>query len=113
MKIAVASQGPRLDSDLEPSFGQARYLVVFDTESGEFGSYENRDNIEVAQGVGLKAALDLVCLGVDAVATVNIAPQAASVLEAGEVEVFTDAWGNVADAIEEYLLRPVSGVGNE
>lgn len=113
MRIAVASQGRRLDSELEPRFGQARYLVVFDTESGEFGSYDNRDYIEATQSVGLRAALDLVYLGVDAVATVTIAPQAASVLEAGEVEVFTDAWGNVADAIEEYLLRPMRRVGHK
>lgn len=108
MRIAVASQGSLLDSELEPRFERARHLVVFDTESGRLTAYGNRGNFEARRSVGLRAALDLVYLGVDAVATVNVRPQAAAVLRAADIELYTNAWGNVADAIEEYLLRPVA-----
>jgi predicted Fe-Mo cluster-binding NifX family protein len=108
VRIAVASRGLPLDSELEPQFDRAEYFVVFDTDSGQFDVVDNRGKTGTQQDVEVRGALDLVYLGVDAVITTNVAPRPASVLQAGNVEVYADAWGNVTDAFEEYLLRPLS-----
>ena len=100
MKIAVTSQGPTLESDVDPRFGRARYFIVADTETGEFRAVDNEQNLNAAQGAGIQAAQLVAAQGIEAVLTGHCGPKAFQVLTAAGIKIFNGADGTVADAIE-------------
>ena len=101
MKIAVTSQGPNLDSQVDPRFGRAKSFIVVDTETGEFSVHDNTQNLNAVQGAGIQAGRTVVDLGVSAVVTGNVGPKAFSTLQAGNVEVYPKASGTVKEAVEK------------
>ena len=102
MKIAVTSQGPEMNSTIDPRFGRAKYFVVVDTETGEFSAADNSQNLNALQGAGIQAGRNVVNLGVAAVITGHVGPKAFATLQAGSVEMYTGAQGTVAEAIEQF-----------
>ena len=102
MRIVVTSQGPSLDSAVDPRFGRAKCFVVVDTERGEATAESNEQNLNAAQGAGIQAARTVIGLGVAAVVTGNVGPKAFATLQAGNVAVYTGAGGTVADAVEQF-----------
>ena len=42
MKIAVTSKGKDLDSQIDPRFGRAAYIIIVDTLSLEFEVLDNK-----------------------------------------------------------------------
>jgi len=44
MKVAVTSQGDTLDSQVDPRFGRAAYILIVDTETLEFEAFDNNEN---------------------------------------------------------------------
>jgi predicted Fe-Mo cluster-binding NifX family protein len=107
MRIAVTSQGPDLQSQVDPRFGRARYLIVVNTETKESSALDNSRNLNTSQGAGIQTVKDLVNEGVDAVLTGHVGPKAQEALEAAQVQVFLGASGTV----EEALLELGSGQG--
>ena len=102
MKLAVTSQGNKLQSPLDSRFGRARYFVIVDTETCAFSAVENTVNLNAVQGAGIQAGKRVAELGVEAVITGNVGPKAFSTLEAAGVKVHTGASGTVADAVEQF-----------
>ena len=102
MKIAITSIGETLDSPVDQRFGRARYFIVYDTESGEWSAGDNRQNIEAAQGAGIQAGRQVIDFGVKAVITGHCGPKAFATLTAGEVDVYQEARGTVAEAVEAF-----------
>jgi len=100
MKIVVTSQGPTLESEVDPRFARARYFIVADTDTGEFHAVDNEQNLNAAHGAGVQAAQLVAGQGVEAVLTGNCGPRAFQVLTAGGIKIFNGAEGTVADAIE-------------
>lgn len=100
MRVAVSSQAQSLDGPLDQRFGRARFFVVFDTETGETELRDNRVNLNAAQGAGIQSAQNVAALGVDAVVTGHIGPNAFRALSAAGVAVYTGAEGTVAQALE-------------
>jgi predicted Fe-Mo cluster-binding NifX family protein len=41
MQIAITTAAPSIDSEVDPRFGQAPYVVFVDTESGQWQAYVN------------------------------------------------------------------------
>jgi predicted Fe-Mo cluster-binding NifX family protein len=102
MKIAVTAQGKSLSDELDPRFGRARYLIVFDTETGEASSHDNQQNLNAVQGAGIQAARNVIELGVGAVLTGNMGPKAFRTLSTANVRVCIGVSGTVEDAIEHF-----------
>jgi predicted Fe-Mo cluster-binding NifX family protein len=102
MKVAVTAQGRELNSPVDPRFGRARFLIVADTETGEFSVADNGQNLNAAQGAGIQAGRNVVELGAEAVITGHVGPKAFATLQAGGVKVYTGATGTAADAIEQF-----------
>ena len=111
MKVAVTSQGPDLDSQVDPRFGRAKYFVVVDTETGEVSAHDNSQNLNAVQGAGIQAGRNAVGLGVEAVITGNVGPKAFDTLRAGGVKVYVGAAGSVADAIRSFKAGDLECVG--
>lgn len=102
MKLAVTSQGATLQSPLDPRFGRAKHFILLDTETGAVAAVDNSVNLNAAQGAGIQAAKKIVELGVDALITGHVGPNAFSTLQAGKIRIYAGASGTVADAVEQF-----------
>ncbi len=102
MKVAVTSRGTDMASEVDPRFGRAKFLILVDTETGEFTAHDNTQNLSAVQGAGIQAAQNVVSLGAAAVITGNVGPKAFAALQAGDVKPYIGAAGSVRDAVEQF-----------
>ena len=101
MKIAVTSYGEELGSNVDRSFGRARWFVVIDLDEDSFQAHSNKQNVDAPQGAGIQAARNIANLGVDAVLTGNVGPNAFRTLNAASVKIFI--FKKSVDTVEEAL----------
>ncbi len=64
-KIAITSEGPTLDDQVDPRFGRAAGFVVVDLESMETRYIDNGQTQVMAQGAGIQAAELIAGAGVE------------------------------------------------
>ena len=102
MKLVITSQGPDMNSPVDPRFGRAKWFLLVDTETGEFHAADNGLNLNAAQGAGIQAGRNVVDLGAEAVVTGHVGPKAFATLQAGGVAIHTGASGTVAEALEQF-----------
>ena len=102
MKIAITSQGKELSSEIDLRFGRAKWLIVFDLETGDFQAHDNELNLNAAQGAGIQTGRNIANLGADAVITGNVGPNAFKTLAAAKVKVFLAEKQTVQQAIDSY-----------
>lgn len=102
MRVAVTSQGMQLDSPVDPRFGRARYLILVETETGEYSCVDNEINLNAAQGAGIQTGKRIVELKAQAVITGHVGPKAFTVLHAGGIAIYTGASGTVNQAVEQF-----------
>ena len=102
MKVAVTSQGPQADSEVDPRFGRAKYFILFDTATEEASALDNTQNLTALQGAGIQAARNVIDAGAEALVTGNVGPKAFATLSAAGIEVHVGASGLVRDAVEQF-----------
>ena len=102
MKIAITSLGESLDSPVDQRFGRARFFILVDLTNGEWYAYDNRENVEAAQGAGVQAAKRIMELGAETLVTGHCGPNAFATLTAAGIDVYQDAKGAVCDALHAY-----------
>ena len=103
MKIAVTSAGTDLDSDVDPRFGRAAYILVIDSETFKFEVLDNKENVNALKGAGIQAASMISEKGAEVLLTGFCGPNAFKTLNAANVGVANDASGSVKDAVMAYL----------
>ncbi|NLA76178.1 MAG: dinitrogenase iron-molybdenum cofactor biosynthesis protein [Deltaproteobacteria bacterium] len=103
MKIAVTSQGKELDSQVDPRFGRAAYIIIVDSDTLEFQVIDNAANVNAMGGAGIQAASNMVNSGVQVLLTGHCGPNAFKALQAGKVKVANGATGTVREAVKAYL----------
>ena len=91
-----------MDSAVDPRFGRAKFLVLIDTDTGEFTAHDNTQNLGAPQGAGIQAAQNVAGLGAAAVITGNVGPKAFAVLQAGGVKPYIGAIGSVQEVVEQF-----------
>jgi len=102
MKIAITSQGAGRNYRVDPRFGRAKYIAVYDTETEEYMFKSNKQNLNAAQGAGIQAAQNIIETGAEVLITGHCGPKAFHVLHYGKIKVFTGASDTVKHAIEDY-----------
>jgi len=112
MIIAVTSQGKDLDSEVDPRFGRARYIIALDTESDQVTVHDNQQNLNASQGAGIQAARNVKPLNVKQIITGNIGPKAFDVLNATGIEIYIGAAGTVRQAVEKWKAGQLAKAGN-
>lgn len=112
MKIAVTAEGAGVDSAMAVRFGRAKYLILIDTESGAVEVCDNAVNLQAEQGAGIQTGGNVVNLGVEAVVTGNVGPNAMRVLGAGGVRVFLANGGSVGDVLDGFRKGNFKEVGS-
>jgi predicted Fe-Mo cluster-binding NifX family protein len=103
MKIAVTSQGKDLDSQVDPRFGRAAYILIVDSETLNFEVVDNKENINALRGAGIQAASDIHNKGAEILLTGFCGPNAFKTLKAAGVKVANDASGTVREAVKTFL----------
>ena len=102
MKIAVSSRGPNLDSEVDPRFGRAQFIVVVDSETLAFETLDNNENLNAFKGAGIQAASAVSEKGAEVLLTGHCGPNAFKALQAAGVKVANDASGTVRDAVTAF-----------
>jgi len=102
MKIAITSKGTDLDSEVDPRFGRAAYILIVDAESLEYEALDNKENANAFQGAGIQAAIMVSGKGAVALLTGYCGPKAFKTLEAGKIKVANDVAGSVRKAVKDF-----------
>jgi predicted Fe-Mo cluster-binding NifX family protein len=102
MKIAVSSKGESLEAEVDPRFGRAACFILYDTETHEARSVDNRQSLNAAQGAGIQAAETVSRLGAECLITGHCGPKAFRTLTAVGIRVYTGAGGTVAETIAAF-----------
>ena len=100
-----------LDSEVDPRFGRAQYLLIVDTETLDIEPIQNA-NVAAGGGAGIQAAQVVVSKGIAAVLTGNCGPNAYRTLSAANVEIYAGVSGTARAAVEAFKrgdLSPLSG----
>jgi predicted Fe-Mo cluster-binding NifX family protein len=88
MKVAISAQGNDIDALVDPRFGRARWFIVADSETGEWQAADNSGNVDASGGAGVQAGTTVAALGVEAVVTGNVGPNAHKVLAAAGIAIY-------------------------
>ena len=103
MKIAVSSEGPGLDSMVDPRFGRAAGFVLVDSETLDNTYLDNGSSQVLAQGAGIETAQRVADAGAEAVLSGYVGPKAFEALQAAGITVIQDMDGmTVGQALEKY-----------
>ncbi|MCB9480737.1 MAG: NifB/NifX family molybdenum-iron cluster-binding protein [Desulfobacteraceae bacterium] len=102
MKIAVTSKGNTLDSEVDPRFGRAEYILVVDSETFEVSVIDNSENKNAFKGAGIQAASKISELKSDVLLTGYCGPNAFTTLEAAGIKACDNVSGTVRQAVEDF-----------
>jgi predicted Fe-Mo cluster-binding NifX family protein len=101
--IAVTSEGPSLDDQIDPRFGRAAGFVVVDLETMETRYFDNGSSQVLAQGAGIQAAAVICRAGVSCLLTGYVGPKAFRALSAAGIRVGQNLEGlTVRQAVERF-----------
>ncbi len=107
MKIAVTSKGKDLDSQVDPRFGRAAYILIIDTDTLAIEALDNSQNVNAFKGAGIQAAGMISDKGVEVLLTGFCGPNAFKTLKAADVKVASDFSGAVKDAVKKFKEQNV------
>jgi len=116
MKIAITAQGKELSSEIDLRFGRAKWIIVVDSETGDFVAHDNVVNLNAVQGAGIQTGQNIANLGVEAVITGNIGPNAFKTLNAAGVKIFLAESQTVQQALDSFKagkLKELNGANVE
>ncbi|MFH1058997.1 MAG: DUF134 domain-containing protein [Pseudomonadota bacterium] len=103
-KIAISSEGPRLDDLVDPRFGRSGGFIIVDTQNMETTYLDNGAAQARGQGAGIQAAELVAGAGATVVLTGFVGPKAFAALQAAGVGVGQDLGGvSVREAVQRYL----------
>jgi predicted Fe-Mo cluster-binding NifX family protein len=100
MKVAVSSTGEGLDSNIDPRFGRCDKFLIVDTETMTSELMTN-NSVSAAHGAGIGAAQTVASMGVKAVITGHVGPNAHMALSGAGIEIYTASAGTVREAVEQ------------
>ena len=108
MRIAVTSKGKELDSEVDPRFGRADFILIVDTFSFGVEVVDNSENANAFKGAGIQAASQVCDKGVHVVLTGNCGPNAFKALHSAGIRVANDQHGTVREAVSAFNEGRVS-----
>lgn len=104
MKIAVSSEGPELDSMVDPRFGRAAGFVLVDSETLNNTYLDNGSSQVLAQGAGIETAQRVADSGAAVVLSGYVGPKAFEALNAVNIKICQNLDGRtVREAVELFL----------
>lgn len=114
-RIAISSEGPKLDDRVDPRFGRAGGFVVVNSEDMSWEYIDNGASQTMARGAGIEAAERMAASDVGVVLTGFVGPKAFEALAAAGIKVCPNLDGmTVREAVQRYLAgnAPVADAPN-
>ena len=109
MKIAISSTGQDMSADVDPRFGRAAYLCIFDTSKNEMLEViDNSESKNASQGAGITVAGLVASKGVETILTGRVGPKAMAVVEKANIKVVSGVSGSVEQTIAAFVASPSS-----
>jgi predicted Fe-Mo cluster-binding NifX family protein len=108
MKIAIALEENRYDSNVDRRVGRASYFILVDSETNEYEIIENEAKDEVT-GAGLKVIKNLVSLGVEELIAGEVGPKAIVLIEEFDLPVYR--LGELTTVKEILVISGKGGTG--
>jgi len=104
MKIAFTAKGTEWDSAMDPRFGRTEFLLIYDDQSEDLTSLDNRSIANVAHGAGPQTAQKLFELNPEILITGNgPGGNAARALEQSGIKIYIGAGSmTVKEAYEAF-----------
>ena len=104
MRIAFTAQGPTWNDPIDPRFGRAPYLLIFDEETDKLEVIDNTSINQVAHGAGPETARKLFQANPNVLITGNgPGGNAARVLENAQTTIYIGAGSlTVEQAYQKY-----------
>ncbi len=100
MKIAITSTGPTMESQIDPRFGRAAYILITDEQGNLVEAIDNSENVNSMRGAGIQASKTLADKGVQTLLTGHCGPNAATTLNAAGIRIGVDQTGTAKDALQ-------------
>lgn len=101
--IAITSEGPGLESRVDPRFGRAAGFVIVNTETMETEYLDNGASQTMAHGAGIQTAQNIADKGVTVVLTGYVGPKAWQALQAAGIKVGQDLENlTVGEAVKRF-----------
>jgi len=100
--ICITSRGPDLDSEIDPNFGRAGYLLFVDPTSMKFEAVENPFR-QAAQGAGIQTAQLVAGKKADTLITGECGPNAQRVLQASSIRIVSGVEGKAKDVLSQLI----------
>jgi len=88
MKICFSASGENEKSMLNARFGRCPYFLVFDTDSKQWQTVNNRAAAEF-RGAGVSAAQKVADLGCQIIVTGNMGPNAFNVMNTSDIKIYS------------------------
>jgi len=92
MKIVFTSKDQTMDASMDPRFGRAPFLIMYDDESRKYTAHDNAESANSAHGAGPLTAKKVYDLHPDVIVTGNgPGEKAAETLQLAEITIFVGA----------------------
>jgi len=101
MKICITAGAAGMDAPADPRFGRCPFFTVVETDGMIAESIPN-SGAGSSGGAGIQAAQAVARLGVTALITGNIGPNAMQTLSAAGIDVYQQLGGSVREAAEQF-----------
>ena len=115
MKLAISTDAPQLNAQLDPRFGRCAYFIIIDTETREWNALPN-PAAGAGVGAGPQSVQFLANQGVEAVVGPHFGPKAFTALEAAGIRIYTASGGQADALLDDFLagaLVPVTQPASE
>ena len=109
MKIALSSSGKDLESNLDLRFGRCTYFIIYDLETDEFKTLDNKGESS-SGGAGIAAAQQIIDQSVDAVISSKIGPNAYDLLKDSNIKIYEGSISSCRLLIEMYRKGRLSEI---
>ena len=102
MKLAVTAKENSLDSEIDPRFGRAAYIIVIDSDSMDYEIINNSENLNALKGAGIQTAASISEKKAEVLFTGFCGPNAFKTLNAAGIKVVNEVTGTVRDAVKVF-----------
>jgi predicted Fe-Mo cluster-binding NifX family protein len=105
MKIVLTAISPDIGSKIDARFGRGAYLLVIDTETGQYEAYPN-PGVNARGGAGIQAAQFVTAQKVQAVISGDFGPNAFDALQTANIPMYL--YGK-CDTVHQAMARFKAG----
>jgi predicted Fe-Mo cluster-binding NifX family protein len=108
MKIAITAMGKEIDSQVDPRFGRAHYILIVHQDGTVSEAIDNGQNFNTMRGAGIQTAKNLADRKVEVLLTGHCGPNAFRTLEAARIKVVVEQSGTVKEALDRFNRSEVT-----